>query len=527
MLPLIPFPHYAKDGEIDLMHGDSVFKPYRISIPESTAPMEQEESTQISSNPDIQVHNLFQLINKEEESETSTDAIVNYIDRMDPEALKNSDLLNNNLLHRICDLKSEHRLSRLNKIAQKLIEKSRQFPNKIDLVNAQNDDGKTPLHLVCERTEESAKNTMQLLIDNGADPNKRDKESKTALHKVCANRHIPSPSLCERIDLLIKAGAILDFIDNTGKLPIHYALKSNKIKAVNLLIRKGAMLSQKFLDDTCHVNPAELSPLFFKRVAEAYLVQWEGELLFPENKPRTDSQTSRLILTEDNATLIRLIKEFVEGYSTENAINLIRQADRESLSKPDLEGNTPLHNVLLCLQPENGKCILAVVQELIEKKVDLDPQNHQGLTPLHIVCRSENTFSPKIAFLLIKAGAKHNIKDIHSDTPLHKAGFYNGSLIQVLKFKILEDNGADLDAENSLRITPRMLKVWDIQKCFQNSFLRKLENGNLAQKSIKKERKIFKRKLTDCSSLANGGNSALLSNKRQRKGQAQIKNLYN
>ncbi len=49
--------------------------------------------------------------------------------------------------------------------------------------NAQNDDGKTPLHLACEYDTLSAAN-VKLLLESGADPGIRDQRGETPLDKL-------------------------------------------------------------------------------------------------------------------------------------------------------------------------------------------------------------------------------------------------------------------------------------------------------------------------------------------------------
>lgn len=112
-----------------------------------------------------------------------------------------------------------------------------------ELVNAQDGDGRTPLHWVV-RAIPTNLDLLLLLIEKGADINARDNNGVVALHSAArrANK--------EAVTLLIANGAELDVKDNTGNTPLSYAavfwpfgyeVRKENQEVVKLLVEKGAL----------------------------------------------------------------------------------------------------------------------------------------------------------------------------------------------------------------------------------------------------------------------------------------------
>jgi ankyrin repeat protein len=99
------------------------------------------------------------------------------------------------------------------------------------LVNAQDEDGVTPLLLV---SREGHKDVAELLISEGADVNAKDKWSYTPLH--WASQH-GQKNIAE---LLISKGANVDAKDDKGRTPLHFASGKGHKELVELLRRHGA-----------------------------------------------------------------------------------------------------------------------------------------------------------------------------------------------------------------------------------------------------------------------------------------------
>jgi len=82
--------------------------------------------------------------------------------------------------------------------------------------------GKFPLHWVAmaknREHPEDMPETMQLLLDHGADPNVRDNDGCTLLHD--SSGYSPLTGTVEGSRLLLDHGANIDAENNKGKMPL-------------------------------------------------------------------------------------------------------------------------------------------------------------------------------------------------------------------------------------------------------------------------------------------------------------------
>ena len=76
------------------------------------------------------------------------------------------------------------------------------------------------------------------MIQNGANANATNEHNSTALHLVASLDLRKSPE--EIIELLLKYGADIDAIDDQKKTPLHIALSWVNLRAVDMLLKRGA-----------------------------------------------------------------------------------------------------------------------------------------------------------------------------------------------------------------------------------------------------------------------------------------------
>ncbi|MHC4501292.1 MAG: ankyrin repeat domain-containing protein [Planctomycetota bacterium] len=98
-------------------------------------------------------------------------------------------------------------------------------------VNAQNEDGETPLHIaaILGRTKAG-----ELLIDNGADIHARTNAGRTPLHTACSSGEVAVAKL------LVEKGADISALDQIKGTPLHTAGHGCNPQIVKLLVEKGA-----------------------------------------------------------------------------------------------------------------------------------------------------------------------------------------------------------------------------------------------------------------------------------------------
>lgn len=98
---------------------------------------------------------------------------------------------------------------------------------------------------------------------------------------------------------------------------------------------------------------------------------------------------------------------------------------------------------------------------------DINEQEEEsGYTALHYCAQNQYV---DIAKLLIKKGAKVDVKDSYGNTPLFKAVFFSKGNTEMIN--LLLKNGANPDAENKSGVSPKELaeniRSFDVTECFK------------------------------------------------------------
>lgn len=96
-------------------------------------------------------------------------------------------------------------------------------------------DGMTPLMLLQYENIGFILHAQPILLDGGADVNRRDNRGRTALI-IAASEHCYKDTLKE----LVRAGADVNVADKDGKTALHYALRYGSQDVARYLVKKGA-----------------------------------------------------------------------------------------------------------------------------------------------------------------------------------------------------------------------------------------------------------------------------------------------
>lgn len=110
--------------------------------------------------------------------------------------------------------------------------------------------GATPLHNAVFGGRQSTRTAIvDLLMENKADPEKRNQLGMTVLAVACIKCHSDAAVECVR-NLLVR-GARVDAVDNQGQTPLHIAsLFGGRAELVQLLIQFGSVVNQKIIPET-------------------------------------------------------------------------------------------------------------------------------------------------------------------------------------------------------------------------------------------------------------------------------------
>ena len=363
-------------------------------------------------------------------------------------------------------------------------------------VNAVNNDGATPLLLACSAAQAEAVNallkakanpniafadgdtslhaaiaadcsieTIQEIIDNGAEVNVVNKTGRTALLFGCFYRQMDS------VKVLLEAGADPSIADEEGFSCIHAAIDGYCSKdTLQALINHGTHIDATRKDGTnallraCTTGQSESVMFLLGAGADVSIT-----------KPNDNSCLHEAVKGEcSKEALQRLIAQGIDVNTLnkrgETALFLAcLSAQAESLKMLLQNGADP--NIL------NAKdytglhaavyecCTNEALQEIIAHGVYLDVQNINGETALWLACSYQQQNSVNI---LLEAGSNPNIASTDKCTSLHAA--VNGGCSKSIISAIL-NHGADVNVTNRKNVTALMLACEKLNKDAINVFL--------------------------------------------------------
>ena len=328
---------------------------------------------------------------------------------------------------------------------------------KPDIVD---DDGNTILHAAC--SSDNSKETIQALIDLGADVNATNKWAHTILMYDCELGNENA------INVLLNAGAKPDIVDDEGYTSLHWACSSDNSKeTIQAIIDHGANTNAKnrkgqtVLMCACRKENAVAINVLLKAGAKPEFVDDEGFTSLHAACQAGNSKETIQALTDHgvdvNATNKWARTALMEAcrFGNMNAINVLMKAR----AKPDIvddEGFTNLH--WACISESSKETI----QAIIDLGVDVNATNKRGSTALMIACYFRNMNAINV---LLNAGADPNIPDDLSDTCVHTAVLRDCSK-EILQ--ALVHHGADVNAKTKGSATALMIAC---EKGFEDSII--------------------------------------------------------
>jgi ankyrin repeat protein len=337
-------------------------------------------------------------------------------------------------------------------------------------VHAQNADGQTPLHRVSLGPEYRASDhhrLAQLMLERGADVNARDKDQATPLHSAC---YMPK---LKTTRVLLFHGADIHARNVQGQTPLHivshgahfYGEQSEREPdLVGLLLSRGADVNAQDNDQAtpfllaCFCLKPRTAKKLLQSGADVNAVNIHGQSawhLISQNLSYGDrndweswrAQLGKLLLgkglgmharDEDERTPLHLACYYGQLDVAEMLLNLGAQVNAS-----DIRGHTSLHQVTLGIGNYNYKSsgmvawdieehprrVIRLAQRLLESGADINAQNEEHETPLHLASRLR---LHEMARFLLKHGADVSVKNSEGKSPLQLATGRKGKAMRRL-----------------------------------------------------------------------------------------------
>lgn len=273
--------------------------------------------------------------------------------------------------------------------------------------------------LLASAVTDGRTDSVQQLLDLGADVHARDRAGNTALHQAArlgevealrlltvagaqvATRdaqgnsplHVIGPRDAERaIELLLTREAELESRNNEGRTPLHEAARRDDGDVVRVLLAHGASPDTRDsrgrtpLFDVVQAGHASTAVALIEAGAPVSARDFDG------NTPL------HVAVSESHGDLIRVgrslgVDIFSENAQGQTALDIAflhgggrleALVDRFNVNEQDNRGNTPLHRALLSNAPTEA------IEYLVSLRGDLSIRNARGRTPIDIARENEN-----------------------------------------------------------------------------------------------------------------------------------------
>lgn len=283
-----------------------------------------------------------------------------------------------------------------------------------------------PLHTAALRNETGM---MKVFVDAGCDVDIRDRHGKTAL--MLAAEHASK----ETVQMLLKLGADPNLVEPDGSNALFKALlnkdKSRSIAITRLLLDHGV--------DVRAVDTSQRTPLL-------HALSSSDSDLCSENMEALVEYGADISAQDFDG---RSALHYVAQQERPAVVKCLCDLGAD-MNQCDSLDETP---IFLALQSRPHPSKAATVQVLLDQGADANHINMLGETPLMFAA---STWSVKLARLLIKHGANVHCKDIEGKTPLHWVitAHHPSSIEDPRKLiELFISHGIDVNARTSAGVT--------------------------------------------------------------------------
>ena len=273
----------------------------------------------------------------------------------------------------------------------------------------ENIHGEVPLHLVSKFVYNESPNVTRLLLQQGMDVNRRDKQQATPLHFTSFRGQF------EIALALLDHGADVNARTDDGQTPLHRvsaALSSSLrpelgyIRLAQLMLEHGADVDARDKDQATplhyasFVSKLEITRMLLDRGANIHAMNVRGR------------------------TPLHIVSQGVfsfSGYDSEPALVELLLSRGADVNARDKDWATPFLLASFCLKPE-------VVELLLQKGADANAVNIHGQNAWHLASKNtrhdDGRSETLLGKLFLVGGVDVNGRDNEGRIPLHLASFY-------------------------------------------------------------------------------------------------------
>ena len=258
---------------------------------------------------------------------------------------------------------------------------------------------------------------VQMLLDHGANVNQTSQDGRTPLHRACRGAHY------QTVLTLLRKNPNLLVKDGSLNIPLHRAAKGGSEKIINLLLDhdQSSVLTQLTSLNDCNRTPRDEASYSGHWSVAAQLQHHESLCV---GSPTTfSSELERSVIEHDLSRLTTLL------------------AGNVDVNEQNQDGLTPLHLALL-LDAEDFAHML-----LEREDTSMEIQTYTGWQPLHCAAKTGNE---GLIRSCIDKGADVKARTKDGQTPLHKV-CKSGN---VEATRMILQSGADIDASDDFGWRP-------------------------------------------------------------------------